>query len=163
PDGIDPYQVKGDSTSGLLWGISSGSLASKGAGDKAVQAYNFRLCLTQDTNNLVPFTKPDNYDPATYELLSRILEVEKWTTIRISLILDSLKDGSRYIHQSGRFLIKNMTNGKTDFNNFGGFSNDMIGANYDYPDGDYATRRRIWKEQEDYTKGLLYYLSHDEK
>jgi len=163
PDGIDPYKIKGDASSGLLWGVSNGNLAAKGSGDQAVQAYNFRLCLTQEANNLIPFTKPDNYDPAHYELLARILEVEKWTTIKSSFIIDSLKDGSRYIHHSGGFLVKNMPNGKTDFNNFGGFSTDMIGANYDYPDGDYETRRRIWKEHEDYTKGLLYFLSHDEK
>lgn len=163
PDGIDPYKIKGDASSGLLWGISNGKLAAKGSGDQAVQAYNFRLCLTQEANNLIPFTKPDNYDPAHYELLARILEVEKWATIKSSFIIDSLKDGSRYIHHSGGFLIKNMPNGKTDFNNFGGFSTDMIGANYDYPDGNYETRKRIWKEHEDYTKGLLYFLSHDEK
>src|SRR5690606_17035845 len=68
-----------------------------------------------------------------------------------------------YVNHSGGFLIKNMPNGKTDFNNFGGFSTDMIGANHKYPDGDYATRKKIWKEHEDYTKGLLYFLSHDER
>lgn len=163
PDGIDPYRTRGDSTSGLLWGISNATLAPKGSGDKAVQAYNFRLCLTQDINNQLPVTQPDGYDPEKYELLARILEIEKWETIKSSFIIDSLKDGSRYIHHSGGFLIKNMPNGKTDVNNFGGFSTDMIGANHDYPDADYDTRKRIWKEHEDYTKGLLYFLGNDER
>ncbi|MEO5648467.1 MAG: FAD-dependent oxidoreductase, partial [Ginsengibacter sp.] len=48
-------------------------------------------------------------------------------------------------------------------NNFGGFSTDMIGANYDYPEANYETRKKIWKAHEDYTKGLLYFLSHDER
>ena len=39
----------------------------------------------------------------------------------------------------------------------------MIGMNYEYPDGNYATRERIWQEHVDYTKGLLYFLTHDER
>lgn len=163
PDGVDPYKVKGDASSGLLWGIGEDKLAAKGTGDHKVQAYNFRLCLTQDKSNQLPVVQPENYDPAKYELLARILEIDKWETIRSSYKIDTLKDGSRYIHHFGGFLIKDMPNGKTDFNNFGGFSTDMIGANYEYPDGDYNTRKRIWKEHEDYTKGLLYFLGHDER
>ena len=52
---------------------------------------------------------------------------------------------------------------KADFNNRGPFSTDYIGASYDYPDGSYATRARIWREHVLYTKGLLYFLSHDRR
>ena len=55
-----------------------------------------------------------------------------------------------------------MPEDKYDVNNRGPLSTDMIGMNYDYPDGDYETRTRIWQEHVDYTKGLLYFLSHDE-
>src|SRR5690606_29562982 len=98
-----------------------------------------------------------------YELLLRILEKENWTTIRSSFIRDTLPDGRQIVHHSGNYLIKDMPNGKTDFNNFGGFSTDMIGANHEYPEGDYETRKRIWKEHEDYTKGLLYFMANDER
>ena len=54
-----------------------------------------------------------------------------------------------------------MPNHKTDINNCGGFSFDMIGMNYDYPDGDYKVRERIIQAHEDYTKGWLYFLGHD--
>jgi len=50
-------------------------------------------------------------------------------------------------------------NGKTDTNNMGPFSSDYIGASWDYPDGDYVTRQKIWKDHVDYTKGLLYFLT----
>lgn len=56
-----------------------------------------------------------------------------------------------------------MPDNKYDVNNRGPLSTDMIGMNYEYPDGNYATRERIWQEHVDYTKGLLYFLTHDER
>jgi hypothetical protein len=52
-----------------------------------------------------------------------------------------------------------MPNGKTDINNNGGFSTDFIGENYDYPNGDYGTRERIWQAHEEYTRGFIYFLA----
>lgn len=145
PDGIDPYKVPGDSTSGLIWGVSNGALAEQGSGDKKVQAYNFRICLSKDPANLVPITKPDNYDPNRYELLLRYLKHkvpgDLWGFLKFDL----------------------MPNNKTDINNNGPISTDMIGMNHDYPEADYATRKKIQKEHEDYVKGLLYFIGHDER
>lgn len=163
PDGIDPYVVPGDPSSGLVWGISTDTLATHGSADKKIQAYNFRLVLTQDQDNLIPFDKPASYNPDHYELLSRVIAKEKWTTIHGRLRRNTLENGETEYHHSGGFYIKNMPNGKTDFNNFGAFSTDMIGANHDYPEADYDTRKEIWKAHEDYTKGLLYFLGHDER
>ncbi|GEO03573.1 xanthan lyase [Adhaeribacter aerolatus] len=160
-DGVDPYEVPGDPESGLLWGISPELLSPTGTGDKKVQAYNFRLCLTQDKNNLIPFTQPANYNPAHYELLARNIAKESWKTIHSNFTTSKTPDGQLKVQHTGGFLIKNMPNGKTDFNNFGGFSTDMIGMNYDYPEADYGTRQQIWQAHEDYTKGLLYFVSHD--
>lgn len=163
PDGVDPYIIPGDPSSGLVWGISENKLAPKGSGDRKVQAYNFRLALTKVESNRIPFSRPSTYNADNYTLLLRILEKEKWNTIHSSFTVDKLNDDEIRVHHSGGFLIKNMPNGKTDFNNFGGFSTDMIGANHDYPDGDYDTRRMIWQNHVDYTKGLLYFLSHDSR
>ena len=55
--------------------------------------------------------------------------------------------------------IQMLPGGKTDINNNGGFSTDFIGANYEYPEADYATRARIWQEHEDYTRGFLHFLA----
>jgi FAD dependent oxidoreductase len=163
PDGIDPYKSPGDPSSGLLWGIGTGSLAATGSGDKKIQAYNFRLALTKNKSNQLPFTRPQNYNSDHYELLARIIAKEKWTTISSGFTIDTLANGEIKIHHTGGFLIKNMPNGKTDFNNFGGFSTDMIGANYNYPEAGYDERKKIWKAHEDYTKGLLYFLSHNNR
>lgn len=141
--GIDPYKIPGDPSSGLLWGINPGGLEKDGTGDKKVQAYNFRICLTNNKENLIPITKPENYKPEKYELLIRLMEKRPWK---------SLQDG---------FIWSGMPNGKTDINNRNGFSTDMIGMNWEYPDADYKKRTEIWKAHVDYTKGLLYFVGND--
>ncbi len=160
PDGIDPYVVPGKPESGLLYGINDAKMNKTGSGDKLIQAYNFRICLTQDKSNQIPFTRPENYDAKKYALLARVIEKESWKGINGTFKRITNGDSVTVINEGG-FLIKYMPNGKTDFNNFGAFSTDMVGANYDYPEGDYATREKIWKAHEDYTKGLFYFLAND--
>lgn len=145
PDGISPYKVPGKPESGLVWGISDDVLQKQGSGDKKVQAYNFRICLTNDDKNKVPITIPDNYDASRYELLLRYLEVKPakdlWGFLKFDL----------------------MPNHKTDINNNGPFSTDMIGMNYDYPEASYEKRKAIINEHEEYVKGLLYFIGNDKR
>jgi ribulose 1,5-bisphosphate synthetase/thiazole synthase len=143
PEGIDPYKIPGDPKSGLLWGIANTSLQANGSGDKKVQAYNFRITLTNIPENRIDITRPQNYDAQKYELLLRLKEKAPWKSINDVLI------------------ISKMPNGKTDINNKGGFSTDMIGMNWDYPEADYETRSKIQKAHETYTKGFLYFLGND--
>ncbi len=143
PDSIDPYIIPGDSTSGLLWGIGSESLKARGSGDKAIQAYNYRICLTDSAENMLPIARPDNYDSTHYELLLRLIE----------------KSGSRSLWDY--FIWSRMPNRKTDINNRGGFSTDMIGMNWSYPEANYVQREAIIGAHTDYTKGLLYFIGHD--
>lgn len=144
PDGVDPYKIAGDSTSGLLWGISPEKLLSDGTGDTLVQAYNYRICLTDNADNRVEITKPDNYDPTKYELLLRLFDAQP----------DKRK-------LNNYFIWSRMPNNKTDINNRGGFSTDMIGANHNYPEASYTERAQIIKEHKDYTQGLLYFYKTD--
>jgi hypothetical protein len=136
--------VKGDPDSGLLYGVHGTTMEPNGTGDKKVQAYNFRIALTDDPGNRVEITKPDNYDPARYALLVRLKELYPWKSF------------------TDIFAWSRMPNGKTDINNSGGFSTDVIGENWDYPEANYEERAKIWQFHEDYTKGLLYFVGHDE-
>lgn len=145
PDGIDPYKVKGQKESGLLWGISPATTSPPGTGDRKVQAYNFRICLSRDPKNLIPITRPDDYDSTRYELLLRVLEKEPKRPFNLILKPDI------------------MPNNKTDINNNGPFSTDMIGVNYEYPEADYKRRAEIIKDLENYNKGLLYFIGHDKR
>jgi hypothetical protein len=135
--GVDPYLKKGDRTSGLLTGVHAGPPGEEGAGDRRVQAYNFRMCLTDVKENQVPFNKPANYDERDYELLLRNFEAGEsrapWNPIL-------------------------MPNRKTDVNNNHGFSSDYIGHSYDWPNADYAARGRIFQAHLDYQQGLIWTL-----
>jgi hypothetical protein len=137
---VDPYVVPGDPASGLLPGIHGGDPGQPGQGDRRVQAYNFRMCMTDVPANRIPFPKPEGYDPKRYELLLRYIQGGVWDAL-----------GS----------ITPMPNRKTDTNNNGGFSTDNIGMNYDYPDGDYATRDRTFREHVTYQQGLMWFLAND--
>lgn len=137
---IDPYRVPGDPKSGLLPHIQEGGPGAEGSGDHRVQAYCFRMCLTNDPANRMPFPRPANYNPADYELLLRYLRAGHWTVMNLS---------------------KAMPNAKTDTNNKGAFATDFIGGNYDYPDGDYTVRERIIREHKDYQQGLMWFLVND--
>ena len=134
PDGVDPYVEKGNPESGLLWGISTDTMPAPGKGDKRVQAYNYRICVTFD-----------NYDPAKYELLIRTIEAQPNVGI------------NEY------FIISRMPNNKTDINNRGAFSTDMIGMNHNYPEASYEEREKIIQAHKDYTMGLLWFWTHDER
>ena len=120
-----------------------------GAGDKKVQAYNFRLCLSSDPANQFPVPKPEGYDPRDYALLLRLIqawpEYHRKRPARMSDLLD----------------VGAIPNHKTDVNNKGPFSTDYIGKNWDYPEASYRRRAQIWQEHINYTAGLLYFLAHD--
>ncbi|MEO8416877.1 MAG: FAD-dependent oxidoreductase, partial [Ginsengibacter sp.] len=143
PDGIDPYKIPGVPGSGLVWGISDGKLAPDGTGDKKVQTYNIRVCLTNNPKNRIPITKPDNYNPGKYILLLRLLQKRPVTGIDQFMTTSS------------------MPGNKTDINNNGAFSTDMIGMSWEYPGADYDKRKEIKKAHDDYTKGLFYFAGHD--
>lgn len=143
PDNIDPFKIPGDPASGLLWGISNNTLAAKGSGDQLVQAYNFRICLTNEPANRIAITRPVGYDSTKYELLLRFIKQSSPVDLKPFLKIDL------------------MPGHKTDINNKGPFSTDMIGMNHRYPEADYATREQIRAEHETYTKGLLYFIGHD--
>ena len=137
---ISPYVVPGDPKSGLLPRVSAAPPGAYGQADKRIQAYCYRLCLTDHPDNRLPFPRPDGYDPRQYELLLRIFA-----------------SGWRETFQK----FDPIPNRKTDTNNHGPFSTDNIGFSYDYPDASYERRREILKEHETYQKGWLYFIAND--
>ncbi len=140
PGKISPYTVPGDPKSGRLPRISAETPGEYGRGDKKVQAYCYRMCLTDHPDNLVPFPKPAGYDAAQYELLLRILQ-SGWRETFVK--------------------FDRIPNRKTDVNNHGPMSTDNIGYNYDYPEATYERRREIIREHETYQKGWLYFIAND--
>lgn len=141
-DKISPYKIPGDTSSGLLPRVSTGIPGANGTGDQKIQAYCYRLCLTQYPGNKVPLTKPEGYDSTQYELLVRLAET-RWT----------------------EFFAKYdaIPNHKTDVNNHGPFSYDNIGMSWDYPEASYEERKEILREHITYQKGLLYFMATDRR
>ncbi|PLK42794.1 xanthan lyase [Emticicia sp. TH156] len=137
---ISPYKIAGNPASGLLPEVSTDLPGPNGSGDNKIQAYCFRMCLSNHPDNRIPFAKPEGYDPARYELLARVF-ASGWR-----------ETFDKY---------DPIPNRKTDTNNHGPFSTDYIGKNYDYPDASYERRREIIKEHELYQKGLMYFLQND--
>lgn len=137
---IDPYITPGDPASGVIPRISQQPPGEKHSGDDRIQAYCFRMCLTNRPENRIPFAEPDNYDPNQYELLVRIFDA-----------------GWRETFDK----FDPIPNHKTDTNNHGPMSTDNIGMNYGYPEGSYEERRAIIKEHEEYQKGWLYFIAND--
>ena len=137
---VSPYVEAANPASGLLPEVSAEPIAPNGTADRKIQAYCFRMCLTTHPENRVPFPKPEGYDPRRYELLKRVFN-------------------SGWRETFDKFdPIPNL---KFDTNNHGPFSTDFLGANYDYPEADYETRKRIIREHERYQQGLLYFMQND--
>ena len=114
--------------------------------DQAIKKYRpiiSEYVYPRDPANQIPITQPEDYDSTRYELLIRVLEKEPNRPFNLILKPDL------------------MPNQKTDINNNGPFSTDMIGMNYDYPEASYAERKKITKAHEDYIKGLLYFIGHE--
>ena len=132
---VDPYRTPGDPSSGLLPTISGEDPGKAGEGDKKIQAYNFRFWLSNSENRL-PFPKPEGYDRNRYLLLERYLKASPKPQIPFQ------------IHPG-------------DCNNTGGFSTDHIGANYQWPEADYATREKIFQDHVNYQQGLAYFSAND--
>lgn len=142
---VDPYVEEGNPASGLLRGIQELSIEEigfPGQSDDSIQAYNFRITLTKEEENKLSFPKPENYDPDDYLLLLRYIQMGNWSVMNLNTPLP---------------------NGKYDLNNYGAFSTDFIGKNYEWPDGDYEARERIYQEHVTYNQGILYFLANDSR
>lgn len=139
---VDPYVVKGDKSSGLLPFINPQDPGPHGAGDNKVQAYCYRMCLTDHPDNRIPFSKPAHYNERDYELLLRNYEAGE--------------KGFPWINSQ-------MPNRKTDTNNRTGFSTDFIGQNYAYPEASYEERERIAERHRQYQQGLMWTLAYHER
>ncbi|MBP6821073.1 MAG: FAD-dependent oxidoreductase [Acidobacteria bacterium] len=120
-----------------------------GAADRKVQAYNFRMILTNDPANRIPFAKPPSYDAKRFELAARWLTglvKEKGRAPRMNEVLLPAQIAGKQ---------------KWDFNNRGAFSTDYIGKSWDYPNASYKRRAEIWRDHKRYTEELFYFLTTD--
>jgi FAD dependent oxidoreductase len=145
PTGIDPYRVRGNPGSGRLPNVNANAGGADGLSDKRLQAYCYRMCLTDVASNRVMIAQPANYQEANFELMFRAIAAG----------------------QTSRFFkVSPMPNRKTDSNNDNGFSTDFIGGNYDlnaglnYAEAGYAQREDIARAHRDFQMGMVWTLQH---
>jgi len=136
---VDPYIVSGVPESGLIHTIQNEELGTPGEGDSRIQAYCFRACLTNDSLNWIPFSRPANYHREWYQIYLRYIEA----------------GGKLYTPQSG------IPNNKTDLGAWHDLSHNLYGMNYAYPSGTHQQRDSIYQYHLDFTKGLFYFLAND--
>jgi hypothetical protein len=114
-----------------------------GEGDGALQAYGFRVCLTDRPENRLPFEQPEGYDESELELLRRYLEAAEPEPAELLGLVPEL-----------------LPNGKCDVNSIGPFSlNVLDGSNRGYPEGDEAGRAAIRGHHLRYTQSFLWFLA----
>lgn len=139
PGGIDPYVIKGVPSSGLLLRVNAHRGGNVGDGDNKLQAYNFRMCLTNNPGNRMEIEKPEGYNEADYEILFRAIEQG----------------------QNSKFFKLNMvTPDKTDSNNNSGISTDYNGMNHTYAEADYHTREEIYNAHRLYQQGYVWTIQN---
>lgn len=141
---VSPYAADGS----LLPGVSPLPRGTLGQADRKIPSYNLRLCVTASKDNLIPFPKPDGYDPAQYELLARYLPVLE-------------KNLGRPLQMKDVFLMESLKGDKWDLNNMGAISTDYTGTNWKFPTASYAERTALFHAHLVYEAGLLYFLAHD--
>ncbi len=140
---VSPYRVAGDPASGLLpFVVAEDSVYEQGSADTLVQAYNFRVCMTNNPAHRVPFPKPAAYDPEWYELAARWLACTKANVF-------------------AKFDL--VTADKTDTNNHGAVSTDFIGGNWDWPDASHEQREGIFQNHVHWQQGLHWFMANDSR
>ena len=149
-EGVDPYVIKGNPRSGLLPFVSRDKPGLDGHADKKIQAYCFRMTLTDHPENRIPFVKPAGYKEREYELLFRNYEAAAGPIESMYSYGDPLVP----------WINSPMPNRKTDTNNQKGFSTDFIGQNYAYPEASYQEREQIVQRHKHYQQGLMWTLAY---
>ena len=147
-------------------------------GDNTIQAYNYRLCLTRNKDNMVPFRKPDNYNRDEYVSLIDDILYGYHTGVATMEVTDKQREANKKAILSGgrttipddRWGVAKVTNmvtlpnGKTDANNqhMAFISTDLPEENWQWPTASWEWRDAFAKRLRDYTEGLFFFAANDE-
>jgi FAD dependent oxidoreductase len=159
---VDPYVRAGDPSSGLLPHVEAIDQASHpGEGDTRVQAYCFRICMTDDPTLRIPWQKPAGFKPLEYMI------AERWYAQKQDIYNDSLSEdrAARELAPQKFDRLTHPTAGgfhKTDTNNHGPISSDYIGMSWDWPDGCYETREDLFQQHVTYQQGFYWFMANSE-
>ena len=113
------------------------------AGEETVMVYSFRLCLTKNPANRVPFPEPQTYDPARFELIRRYFQ--------------------KYPNAPLPWDLYPLPGDKFDANNGIGkmFSMGLVGEANGWCASDPAGRAKLWEKHKQYTLEFYKFLTTD--
>jgi len=160
---VDPYITPGDPASGLLPYVDDEDRTTMlGQGDHRVQAYNFRVCMSDDPALRIPWAQPEGYDPMEHELAVRWFNADK---DGYNELLSDHAGNPTEVPCKFDILPHKTPGGyhKTDTNNHGPVSSDYIGANYDWPEASYEQREAIFQAHVRYQRGHYWTLANDSR
>ena len=138
---VNPYDENGD----LLPLVLPYDHEKIGQADTRLESMNYRLCLTKNATNRVPFSKPDSYNPGNWELLRRMYNIQP-----------------PLVEDIPTCQTNSIPNGKYDMNNCGGLSSDFINFSDNYINSSYEQRKVIQSLTRNYTLELLWFLCSDD-
>ena len=141
---VDGYLTPGDPSSGLLPHVHKIEGLENGQGDRKIQAYNYRMCLTKDPALKIPLEKPAGYREIDHELLLRNFEAGDG---RMPALIEPLAGSES----------------KVDWNNMHAVGSDYVAANWEYPEASYQKRREIEKAHRLYIHGFLWTLADSKR
>ncbi len=149
---IDPYVTPGDPKSGLLPFVQDMKAQPEGSADRLTMGYGFRWKFSKDADRL-PITAPERYDPKQFELYRRGFKNKAKIDEgrRMKGKLGFFEPAGGRIHSIGQGNLARALLAPTNY-----------GSNAEYPDGDFATRARIWKADQEFMRGMTHFLRTDD-
>lgn len=150
---IDPFVEPGNPASGLLAWVENDHGKPIGAADRYTQAYNYRYYTTDDPQHRIELTPPEDYDAAEFELVGRYIEH----------LTKTIEDPGQLNDRLRRIFPGWMNSGEWNYHRDSLFTMAPVGISQFYAGGDYAAKARVWKQHQDYLRGLHHFMSTDRR
>jgi FAD dependent oxidoreductase len=149
---VDPYVIPGDAKSGLLPFVQDLQPQPEGSADRLTMGYGFRWKFSKEADRL-PIEPPEKYEPKEFELYRRGFKNKAGIDLgsRMRGKLGFYEEAGGRIHSIGEGNLARALLAPTNY-----------GSNAEYPDGDYSTRARIWKADQEFMRGMTHFLRIDE-
>ena len=147
---IDPYIEPGNPESGLLPFVQDRKIGPLGSADALTMGYCFRYEFDMSGKG-IPIPEPTNYDPAEFEVYRRAVRdgVDIFTSRKMRTTLNKITDAKRRPFVGGANLNRNL------------MASTVYGCNDEYPNGDWATRSRIWKFHQEFLSKIVHFAKTD--
>ena len=147
---IDPYIEPGNPESGLIPFIQDRKIGPLGSADALSMGYCFRYEF-DGSGKGIPIPEPTNYDPAEFEVYRRAIRdgVDIFSSRKMRTTLGKITDAKRGPFVGGAQSNRNL------------MGSTVYGCNDDYPNGDWATRSRIWKFHQEFLINAIHFAKTD--